>query len=126
MTADRGRFVAHVKYWKERLHLGNYGITVEYDYDGVGGECAMNHESLLAIIRIGETDEIWTEPVLARHEMLELLLEPLHNTSRGMVGNDLSYRAGHEIIHRLERILPLPTDKEVGYSKRKKKPKGKC
>ena len=118
---NRERFVAHLKYWKEALHLGAYRINAAYDYEGIGGECEMNHESLTAIIRIGEVDEIYTEATVARHEMLELLLEPLHALTWENVGNKWAYRAGHEVIHRLENILPIPTDAEVGYVGKKKK-----
>ena len=126
--ANRERFLAHLKYWKKALNLSNYIIEAEFDYNGVGGECSMNHESLIATISIGEVDGIWTEPVIARHEMLELLLEPLRALLFYEVHENKSYRAGHEVVHRLEAILPLPSDKEVGYmpcGKKKKKPKGK-
>lgn len=120
-------FKAHLKYWKEKLHLGNYTIIAVDDYEGVGGECRMNHSSLIATIAIGEVDEIWTEAVVARHEMLELLMEPLKSLLCNEVHEDKAYRAGHEVAHRLENILPLPSDKEVGYMPcgKKKKPKGK-
>lgn len=126
--ANRERFLAHLKYWKKALNLSNYTIEVSYNYEDVGGECAMDHSSLTAVIRIGEVDEIWTEPVIARHEMLELLLEPMQALLFYEVHENKSYRAGHEVVHRLEAILPLPSDKEVGYmpcGKKKKKPKGK-
>lgn len=121
MSIDREKFLAHLRYWKDHLSLGNYTIGASYDYDGVGGECEMNHSSLLANISIGETDEIWTEETIARHEMLELLLEPLYSLCSDRVHPDLAYRAGHEVIHRLEEIIPIPSDKEVGYVGKKKK-----
>jgi len=120
-------FKAHIRYWKNKLQLGNFFIEVSYDYEGVGGECMMNHDSLIATISIGEVDGAWTEAVIARHEMLELLMEPLKNLLWKEVHEDKAYRAGHEIAHRLENILPLPSNKEIGYMpcKKKKKPKGK-
>lgn len=126
--ANRERFLAHLKYWKKTLNLNNYTIEVSYDYEGVGADCSMNHPSLCSKIRIGEVDEIWNEAYLARHEMFELLLEPLKSVASRDVPEDDIYRKGHEIVHRLESIVPLPTDKEVGYmpcGKKKKKPKGK-
>lgn len=130
MKPDTDRFKAHLKYWKNRLHLGNHTIVATTDFSEVGGECEMDHHSGVATIRIGEVDEFWTEPNIARHEMLELLLEPLYGLLIRYVHEDPIYRAGHEVIHRLEQILELPTDKEVGYGgkmgcKGKKKPKGK-
>ena len=35
----------------------------------------------------------------------------------------IDIQATHEVVHRLENILPLPTDKEVGYMPKKKKGK---
>ena len=124
---NRELFKAHLGYWKEKLHLGNYSIIAVDDYEGIGGECRMNHPSLVATISIGEVDEIWTEAVVARHEMLELLMEPFYAICVSCIHDDIAYRASHEIIHRLESILPLPSDKEVGYMGcgKKKKPKGK-
>ena len=126
-SPDKELFEAHVRYWRDKLNLGNYFIDVAYDYEGVGAECRMNHESLTATIAIGEVDEIWTEAVLARHETLELLIEPLRNIIWKEVNEDRLYRAGHEIVHRLENMLPLPSNKEIGYMPcgKKKKPKGK-
>ena len=130
MKPDTDRFKAHLKYWKDRLHLGTYTIFASDDLEEVGGQCEMNHASVIANIRIGETDDFWNEANIARHEMLELLLEPLYALLIKSTHEDLIYRAGHEVIHRLEQILELPTDKEVGYGgkmgcKGKKKPKGK-
>lgn len=124
---NRELFKAHVRYWRDKLNLANYFIDVAYDYEGVGAECRMNHESLIATIAIGEVDEVWTEANLARHEMIELLMEPLKSLLWKEVSEDKAYRAGHEVAHRLENILPLPSDKEVGYMPcgKKKKPKGK-
>jgi hypothetical protein len=120
-------FKTHIRYWRDKLNLGNYFIEIAYDYEGVGGECRMNHDSLVATIAIGEVDEIWTEAVIARHEMIELLMEPLKNLLWKEVHEDKAYRAGHEVAHRLENILHLPSNKEIGYMpcKKKKKPKGK-
>jgi hypothetical protein len=114
-------FKAHLRYWRETLHLANNFIEAEYDPDIQGAEVDLNHDSLVPTIRIGSVDEIWTEAVLARHEMLELLLEPLKALLWKEAQSDKTYRAGHEIIHRLENILPLPTNKEVGYVGKKKK-----
>ena len=124
---NRELFKAHIRYWRDKLNLGNYFIEIAYDYEGVGAECRMNHDSLIATISIGEVDEVWTEAILARHEMMELLIEPLKSLLLNEVHEDKSYRAGHEVAHRLEGILPLPSDKEVGYMPcgKKKKPKGK-
>jgi hypothetical protein len=85
----------------------------------------MHHPSLIATVRIGDVDEIWTEQIIARHEMLELLLEPLFALQQNEIHEDKTYRAGHEVIHRLENILPIPSDKEVGYVGKKKKKKVK-
>jgi hypothetical protein len=125
---DRQRFMAHLKYWQHKLSLTNYTVVAQDDYDGLGGQCNMNHTSLVAIVSIGETDEVWTLERIARHEMLELLLEPFYSICDDVVHGNRSYKAAHEIIHRLEEILPLPTDKEVGFKMpcgKKKKPKGK-
>lgn len=120
MSDDRERFLAHVRYWKDVLNLGNYFVSVQDGLEDLGGQCEMNHESLLANIRLGEVDEIFTVERVARHEMLELLIEPLYAAMSNCVHPDISYRAGHEVIHRLENILPLPTDEEVGMAKKKK------
>ena len=124
---DMDRFKAHLVYWKDKLNLGNYGIAATDDYEEVGGECRMNHAALLATIAIGDVDELWTEATIARHEMLELLMEPFYSLTVSLIHKDRAYKASHEIIHRLENILPLPSDKEVGYMPcgKKKKPKGK-
>ena len=123
MNDARERFAAHVRYWRDALHLANYSIVVTDDLDELGGQCDMNHDSLLANIRMGDTDEIWTPERIARHEMLELLIEPLYAVMRDFVHPDISYRAGHEVIHRLENVLPMPSDKEVGLMGKKKKGK---
>ena len=117
---DKDLFKAHLSYWKNKLSLGHQFIEVAYDYAGVGAECSMNHESLIATISIGEVDEVWTEAILARHEMLELLLEPIRNITWKDVNEDRFYRAGHEVIHRLENILPIPSDEDIGYIRNKK------
>jgi len=118
-------FKAHLRYWKDKLGLSNYFIEVDYSLGRVGAECELDHASLCPTITIGDVDEVWTEAILARHEMLELLLEPLKALLWENVHSDKSYRAGHEVIHRLESILPIPSDKEVGYVGKKKKKKVK-
>lgn len=122
---EKKRFVAHLRYWRDKLNLSNQYIYAEYTYDGLGGEANMNHDYLVSSINVGKIDEVWTVPVVARHEMLELLLEPIYALHDREISHEKSQRAGHEVIHRLENILPLPTDKEVGFVGKKKSKKAK-
>lgn len=111
--ADRALFKRHLLYWRDRLSLNNYRIEIEYDGDSTGADTLIDHKQLVAVITIGKTDELYTIPYLARHEMLEVLLAPLWRMIQEVYSEAMSQRAAHQIIHRLERILPVPTDEEV-------------
>lgn len=45
--------------------------------------------------------------------MLEVLVTPLFRMAQEFFSELMIQRASHQIIHRLERILPVPTDEEV-------------
>ena len=72
-------------------------------------------------------EHLFSMPHLARHEMLEVLVEETGHELRKFLNKETCLKMGHSIVHRLEKILPLPTDKEVGMGcgGKKKKPRGK-
>lgn len=110
---DRVLLVAHLKYWKNRLSLNNYRIEIDYEGTAYGAETFIDHKQMVAHISVGKTDELLTIAYIARHEMLEVLCAPLWRMVQEIYSDAMSQRASHQIIHRLENVLPLPDDKDV-------------
>lgn len=127
-ASDLREFKLHCRYWMQTLGLHQYSLVVFIDpmLDRVGAYTQMNHDEAQMSIALGMIDDAFGVGYLARHEMLEVLLEPLYETMTGFVNDRVAQRRGHEVIFRLEKVMPIPTDEEVGImGKKKKEKKGK-
>lgn len=115
----------HCRYWMRQFGLNNYSIQVAIDpsLDHVGAYTQMNHNEAQMGIGLGLINRVYNVGYLARHEMLEVLLEPMYETMSEYVNDRIAQRRGHEVIFRLEKILSIPTDEEVGIVAKKKKAK---
>jgi hypothetical protein len=120
---DMRKFQCHVNYWAEKLGMHSYAIEVIHDTmsDHVGAWTEMHHVERQLIIGISYYNTSYSLAYLARHEMFEALCEPLYKLSDSVVNGNVAQTSGHEIVFRLEKVLPLPTDKEVGYEPPKPK-----
>ena len=116
---DFHRFVAHSKWWMQKLSLGNYCFFFarsDIDHDG---EANINYGERSATICLAEEREgFFSIPQIARHEMLEVLVEDLASGLYDMFSDDYVQGKRHDVILRLEKILSCPSDKDVGYLKK--------
>ena len=125
--ADFRQYVAHCKYWMTRLSIGQYSYAFVVDDIERDASITTNDE-MSALVRLGvNREDFYSVPWLARHEMLEVLVDDSFRELYQTYNNEYIQEKRHRLIHRLEKILPLPTDKEVGFvgCGKKKKPKGK-
>jgi Mn-dependent DtxR family transcriptional regulator len=81
--------------------------SVTLMYDALGANFALKKEGRGLSI-----------PYCARHETLEVLVSDLFSYLENFYASKLCAKLRHETVHRLEKVLPLPTDREVGYKKK--------
>lgn len=116
---DFARFVAHCKYWMRELSLSNYFFSFREDGDSGDEAYIVPDEALKNVsVFLNCEDRMFGVDRLARHEMLEVLVEEMADALMGFLSAERVLKMRHEIVHRLEKVLPLPTDKTVGYVKR--------
>lgn len=112
--SDYELFQHHVKYWMDRLSLNNYKPFFELEFmanEDASTTPDANDMSATFTLKDGELDN--TVAYLARHECLEVVLGEIYTYLEKFYDCDFCKTLGHNVIHRLENILPLPTDEEV-------------
>lgn len=122
------QFVAHLRYWVDKFNLRNWSTTIEAGTDDECGAWIRPHHIYRTMaVQVNEERKFVTYPETARHEAIEMLLSDICRHLEDRYSVNYIQELRHEVVHRLENILPLPTDKEVGYMPcgKKKKPKGK-
>ena len=104
-------FKRRVKYWLDRFGINEYQLYFEVeDVEGAYGACIADLPGMVATIVLADP---WYEPITrakildtARHEAIELLMQPLwHATLCRELNVDWANCQRHTIIRRLERVL---------------------
>ena len=123
------KYAQHCNYWAKKLSIGNYFFffcVTEFDEKNHPASTEINSDELSVMVYLSDVGEIYgTIQEYARHEMLEVLVDSLADGLYHTYSDDHIQKLRHDVIHRLEKILPLPSDKEVGYVGKKKKKKVK-
>ncbi len=116
MKNDLELYKAHVRYWLNKLHLNEWGTFFELDMMlDTDAEVRPNFEDMGAVFKLKDGKLDLSIAYVGRHEALELLVSELSYYAEKFYALDFLTPVRHKIIHRLEKVLPLPTDKEVGY-----------
>ncbi len=112
--ADLKQYTAHLLYWLDRFGLKGY--CRQFEVTNVDSDAVVDiepHEKnacfQLGEERVGDL----SIPYLAQHEALECLLGNISTTLETTYSKDLVKELTHEVIHTLQSILPLPTDREL-------------
>ena len=104
-------FKRRVKYWLDRFGINEYQLYFEVeDVESAYGACIADLPGMVATIVLAEQwdEEITDEGIesTARHEAIELLMQPLwHATLCRELNIDWANSQRHTIIRRLERVL---------------------
>ncbi len=122
---DFKQYVAHCKYWMAKLSIGEYTYRFIAENSSHPASVTTTDEMLAEVGIALERDDWVSVPMLARHEMLEVLVDDSFKDAYSIYNDDYVQAKRHRLIHRLEKILPIPSDKEVGYVGKKKKKKVK-
>ncbi len=120
---DFKQYVAHVKWWVNKLGLSN--MMPAFKFEKIDSDSDANvfinwGDKLLLFGLNTEREGLMSIPCLAQHEALEGLFGGLTAELTEYLSANAVKGLTHDAIHRLQAILPLPTDKEVGYTPRKK------
>lgn len=118
---DFEQYVAHCKYWMKHLSLGNYTYAFLMQEDDHDARIIHGDPLCITVVIAEEREGFSSVPMLARHEMLEVLVDGLADGLYSMYSDEWVQEKRHGVIQRLEKILTIPTDKEVGYSPKRKK-----
>jgi len=119
------QYVAHCKWWMVRLSLGQYTYMFTVEASSYDASVVTTDELLASVYLAQEREGEMTIPFLARHEMLEVLVDDSFKELYKTHNDEYIQAKRHNLIHRLEKILSLPTDKEVGFVGKKKSKKAK-
>lgn len=118
---DFKQYVAHCKWWMVKLSICEYTYRFIAENATHPASVTTTDEMLAEVGLALERDDWVSIPMLARHEMLEVLVDDSFKDAYAIYNDDYVQAKRHKLIHRLEKILPIPSDKEVGYVGKKKK-----
>jgi hypothetical protein len=114
-------FETHAKYWLDKLSLNEWAtfflLDALIDSDA---EVVPNFDDMGATFRLKDGDRTLSISYSGRHEALEVLVREIFHYAEQFYSEEFLTPIRHRLIHKLEKVLPLPTDKEVGYTPRKK------
>ena len=127
MKNDLEQYKAHVCWWLHKLSLEQWMSRFSYMEDDVDfndyeadANVEILYDSFGANFHIKKNGRDLSIAYCARHEALELLVSNSFGYLENFYSTKFCAKLRHEIVHRLEKILPLPSDKEVGYFPKRK------
>jgi hypothetical protein len=116
---DFERYRAHIAYWIKKCSLTNYQWFVAIEDINRDATVGVNWKGRRLDFAIAkEREGKFSIPSLARHEVFEALIGEMSCRLGEFLAEDIIVTITHDIIHRLQEIIPLPSDKEAGYVKK--------
>lgn len=120
-------YEAHVRWWLKKLSLEQWMPRFAYmdsnanndDYEA-DASVEILYDTFGANFNLKQEGRDLSIPYCARHEALEILVSNSFGYLENFYASKFCAKLRHEIVHRLEKVLQLPTDKEVGYSTRQR------
>jgi hypothetical protein len=116
---DFDRYQAHAKWWVNKLNLSNMMPAFAFEKIDSDAEVLINWGERLLLFRLSTQREgLMSIPALAQHEALEGLLGGLTVELEQYLSAPMVLELTHDVIHRLQAALLIPSDEEVGYKKK--------
>jgi len=114
-------YTAHLLYWLAKL--GKQDFCHQFSIVNIDSDAMVdiNPSDRHAFFQLAEMrDGDLSIAYLAQHEAFECLMGDVSTNLETIYSKDYVKELTHNVIHRLQFMIPPATDKEVGYTPRKK------